>query len=98
MLGSLVRLNPTLDDFDKDAVRGTVFRAALEYGGMDMDQHLTLALVKCWVPQWKAFRLAAHRVPFSVFDVALMTGLLALEIRVELDGVDVSIDMGRLVR
>ncbi|KAJ8422075.1 hypothetical protein Cgig2_017480 [Carnegiea gigantea] len=48
MLGSLVKLNVTLDDFHKDAVRGTMFRAALEYGGMEMDQHLTLALVKYW--------------------------------------------------
>ena len=49
-LGNLVRLNATLDDFHKDVVRGTVFGATLEYGGMEMDRHLTHALVKCWVP------------------------------------------------
>ena len=46
-LRSLLGLNNTLDEFHKDAVRGTVFRPALEYGGLEMDQHLNLALVKC---------------------------------------------------
>lgn len=53
-LGSLVKLNAMLDDFHKDAVRGTVFRTTLECGGIEMDRHLTLVLVKCWVPRWKA--------------------------------------------
>ncbi|KAJ8423069.1 hypothetical protein Cgig2_009338 [Carnegiea gigantea] len=97
-LGSLVRLNVTLDDFHKDAVRGTMFTTTLEYGGMEMDLHLTLVLVKCWVPRWKAFRLVGRHVPFSVFDVALMTGLPALGTRIELDRLEVSTEMGRLVR
>ena len=63
-----------------------------------MDRYLTLVLVKCWMSWWNACRLAGHRVLFNVFDVGLMTGLPALEIRVESDGLEVSIEMGRLVR
>lgn len=37
MLGSLLRLNATLDDFDKDVVRGTIFRDALGCGIVEMD-------------------------------------------------------------
>lgn len=33
ILGSLLRVNDTLDDFYKDAVRGTILSPALEYGG-----------------------------------------------------------------
>jgi len=54
-LDSLVRLNDPFDDFHRDATRGIIFRATLEYGGMQMNHHLTLVLVKCWVPWWKPF-------------------------------------------
>jgi len=64
MLGNLIKLHVTLDDLHKDMVKFTVFRAALEYGVIEMDWDLTLALVKCWAPRWKAFRLAGHRVLF----------------------------------
>jgi len=47
--GTLVRLNDTLNDFHKNTIRATVFSLALEYDGLKMNQHLTLALVKCWV-------------------------------------------------
>lgn len=54
-------------------------------------------LVKCRVPRWKDFRLAGRRVPFTVLDGALMTGLATLEMRVELDGLDNLTDMESLV-
>ncbi|KAJ8425359.1 hypothetical protein Cgig2_032875 [Carnegiea gigantea] len=36
---------------------------------------LTAALVKAWVPRREALRLAGRLVPFSIYDVALFTGL-----------------------
>ncbi|KAJ8429909.1 LOW QUALITY PROTEIN: hypothetical protein Cgig2_025339 [Carnegiea gigantea] len=42
-----------------------------------MDRHLVHALVKSWVSESKAFRIGRREVPFSVYDVALLTGLPA---------------------
>ncbi|KAJ8425386.1 hypothetical protein Cgig2_018475 [Carnegiea gigantea] len=39
------------------------------------ERELTAALVKAWVPRRKAFRLTGRLVLFSVYDVALFTGL-----------------------
>ncbi|KAJ8426953.1 hypothetical protein Cgig2_033234 [Carnegiea gigantea] len=63
-----------------------------------MERHLTLALIRCWVPRWKIFRIGGRRVPFSVFDIALLTDLLATWLIVELDGDEVKIDMIEMVR
>ncbi|KAJ8434758.1 hypothetical protein Cgig2_019683 [Carnegiea gigantea] len=41
-------------------------------------------------PRWKAFRVGGRRVLFSMFDVALMTGLLTIGMIVELDGDEVT--------
>lgn len=54
--------------------------------------------MKCCVPRWKAFTLAGCPISFSVFYVALMTGLPALEVSVKLDGPNVLIEIGRLAR
>lgn len=62
-----------------------------------MERHLTLVLIKCWVPRWKAFQMGGRRVPFSVFDVALFTGLPATGRRVELEGEKLSTEVGVLV-
>lgn len=56
---------------------GTVFKPILMYCPFAMERKLTLALVNCWVPRSRVFRLADRLDPFSVFDVALLTGLLA---------------------
>jgi len=50
------------------------------------------------MPWWKAFRIAGRRVPFFVFDGALMAGLPAMGRRVELDGEQVSLEVGLLIR
>jgi len=39
-----------------------------------MDQHMVEALIEAWNPETKAFRLGRRDVPFSYFDVALLTG------------------------
>jgi len=75
-----------------------MLEAFLEYCDIVMERQLTLALIRCWVPRWKAFRIAGRRVPFSVFDVALFTGLPATGRRVELDGEEVESDVGIAVR
>ncbi|KAJ8447855.1 hypothetical protein Cgig2_011990 [Carnegiea gigantea] len=74
----LVRLNERMNVRQREAVRGTTLAPFLEYPDIGMERHLTLELIKCWVPQWKAFRVGGRRVPFSVFDIALLTGLLAI--------------------
>ena len=85
----LVAVNGRMTATQRAAVEGTVLRPCLQYCDIEMERHLTLALIKCWVPRWKAFRIGGRRVPFSVFDVALMTGLPATGRRVELDGEEV---------
>jgi len=49
------------------------------------------------VPQWKAFRIPYRRVPSFMLDVSLLMGLPATERRVELDGEEVSSDIGLLI-
>ncbi|KAJ8428408.1 hypothetical protein Cgig2_024554 [Carnegiea gigantea] len=49
----------------------------LKYKPFVMDRHLVRTLVESWVPESKAFRIGWREVPFSVYDVALLTGLPA---------------------
>jgi len=63
-----------------------------------MERHLTLALIRCWVPRWKAFRIAGRRVLFSVFDVSLFMGLPVTGKKVELDGEEVASAIGTAIR
>jgi len=64
-----------------------------------MQRELTTALVKAWVPRRKAFRLAGRPVPFSVYDVALFTGLPMNDKIVEFGEDDLSTtELARMVR
>ncbi|KAJ8443110.1 hypothetical protein Cgig2_030878 [Carnegiea gigantea] len=59
---------------------------------------LTAALVKAWVPWRKAFRLAGRLMAFSVYDVALFTGLPVTDKIVEFDEDDLSTtELARIV-
>ncbi|KAJ8423038.1 LOW QUALITY PROTEIN: hypothetical protein Cgig2_002584 [Carnegiea gigantea] len=71
----VVSLNEAMSDVQKEAMMGTVLRPILNYRSFAMEQNLALALLKCWVPHSKAFRLADRLVPFSVFDILLLIGL-----------------------
>ena len=97
-LKKLVAVNARMTATQRAAVEGTVLRACLHYCDIGMERHLTLALIKCWVPRWKAFRIGGRRVSFSVFDVALMTGLPATGRTVELEGEEVSSEVAVLLR
>ncbi|KAJ8431549.1 hypothetical protein Cgig2_029578 [Carnegiea gigantea] len=92
-LKKLVMVNAGMSNRQREAVIGTVWRPLLQYREIAMERHLTLSLIKCW-----AFRIGVRRVPFSVFDVALFTGLPATGRRVELEGEELSIEVGILVR
>ncbi|KAJ8425145.1 hypothetical protein Cgig2_032651 [Carnegiea gigantea] len=81
-----------------DAILGTVLRPVLEYGEMAMERHLTLALIQAWDRRRKAFRIASREVRFTVFDVALFTGLPGTGKKVELDREEVSTEVGDMVR
>jgi len=65
-------------EYQREAVMGTVLGPILKYCTFEMERNLALALLKAWVPRRKAFRLGNRLVLFSVFDVALMTGLAAV--------------------
>ena len=97
-LKKLVAVNTRMTATHRAIMEGTVLRLCLEYCDIGMERHLTLALIKCWVPRWKAFRIGGRRVPLFVFDVALMTGLPAMGRIVELDGEEVSSEVGLLIR
>jgi len=97
-LKKLVAVNARMTVTQRATVEGTALRLCLEYCNIGMDRDLTLALIKCWVLRCKAFRISDRRVPLSVFDVALMTGLPTMGRRVELDGEEVSSEVGLLIR
>ncbi|KAJ8423597.1 hypothetical protein Cgig2_030663 [Carnegiea gigantea] len=97
-LRKLVMVNKGMSNRQREAVMGTVWRPLLQYREIGMERHLPLALIKYWVLRWKAFRIGGGRVPFSVFDVALFTSLPATRRRVELEGEELSMEVGILVR
>ena len=97
-LHSISVLNGRLTPYQREAVLGTVLRPLLEYGEMAMERHLTLALIKSWDRWRKAFRIAGREVRFTVFDVVMFTGLLGTGMKVELDGDELSTEVGIMVR
>ena len=71
----------------------------LEYRPFSIQRELTVALVKAWVPQRKAFKLAGRLIPFSVYDVALFTNLPVTGIRVKFGEDDLSMtELAGMVR
>jgi len=67
-----------ISDAQKEAVRGTVWWPVLEYKKFVMDRHRVQALIQTWNPDSTAFRVGRREVPFTYFDVALLTGLPAM--------------------
>ena len=64
-----------------------------------MQRDLTTALVKAWIPQKTAFKLARRLVPFSVYNVALFEGVPVTGKIVEFTEDDLSmIELVRMVR
>ncbi|KAJ8421626.1 hypothetical protein Cgig2_021770 [Carnegiea gigantea] len=78
-------LNVELEEVQKSAVEGTVWRPVLKYRPFVMDRHLVQALVECWNPETKAFKVGSREIPFSVYDMALQTGLPATGKQVTFD-------------
>ncbi|KAJ8430890.1 hypothetical protein Cgig2_003883 [Carnegiea gigantea] len=74
-LEKICKFNKMLEPYQKEAIEGTILKPILEYRPFSMQWELTATLVKAWAPRRKAFRLAGRLVPFSVYDVALFTGL-----------------------
>jgi len=87
-----------MTEYQKDAVGGSVLAPMLKYYSFSIERNLAIALVKAWVPRRRAFRLGEQLVPFSVFDVALMTGLPAIGERVIFNEEHVTTEIGDLVR
>ncbi|KAJ8425180.1 hypothetical protein Cgig2_010789 [Carnegiea gigantea] len=83
---------------NRDAVLRTVLRPVLEYGERAMERHLTLALIQAWDRWRKAFRIVGREVRFTIFDVVLFTSLPGTGKKVELDGEEVSTEVGDMVR
>jgi len=84
--------------FQKRAVNATVLAPVLKYTKFVMERNLALALVKCWVPQSRAFRLVDWLVPFSVFDVALLIGLPVTGEMVSFQDDGTMTEIGEMVR
>jgi len=97
-LRSICALHGRLTPYQRDAVLGTVLRPVLEYREMAMERHLTLALIQALDRRRKAFRIGGREVRFTVFDVVLFTGLPGTGKKVELDGEEVSMEVGDMVR
>ena len=70
----------------------------LKYTKFVMEQNLALTLVKCWVLRSRAFRLVDRLVPFSVFDVVLLTGLPTTGEMVLFEDDGTMIEIGEMVR
>ena len=70
----------------------------LKYKSFVMDRHLVRALVESWVPESKAFRIGRREVPFSVYDVALLTGLPTTGRHVTFDQVEAPCEVEDVVK
>ncbi|KAJ8446969.1 hypothetical protein Cgig2_006597 [Carnegiea gigantea] len=97
-LCSICALHGRLTPYQRDAVLGTVLQPVLKYREMAMERHLMLALIQAWDRRRKAFRIGSREVRFTVFDVVLFTGLPGTGKKVELDGEEVSMEVGDMVR
>jgi len=97
-LDRLVSFNKGLTEYQKEAVRGFVLAPVLKYCSFSMERNLALALVKAWVPRRRAFWLGERLVPFSVFDVALTTGMPATGELVSFEEEHVTTEIRELVR
>ena len=62
-----------------------------------MERNLTLARLDSWDRKMKAFKIANRKVPFTVFDVVLMTGSLGSGRKVELNGEEISTEVGHMI-
>jgi len=81
-LDAICALNEQLVDIQKEAIRGTIWSPVLEYRKFLMDRHLVHALLEAWRPERKCFKLGQREVPFSYYDVAMLTGLPATRKRI----------------
>ncbi|KAJ8432257.1 hypothetical protein Cgig2_013910 [Carnegiea gigantea] len=76
-LEAVCSLNTELEEVQKSNVE-----APRPFG---MGKHLVRALVEGWNVETKAFKVGSREIPFSVYDVALLTGLPAIGKQVTFD-------------
>jgi len=88
----------TFQQYHVQALEGTILKPVLHYRQFAMQRELTTVLLMAWVPRRRGFRLAGRVVPFSVFDVALMTGLPATGEIVQFGDEGEVSEVGRMVR
>ncbi|KAJ8419874.1 hypothetical protein Cgig2_033654 [Carnegiea gigantea] len=69
---TLVGVNRRMTPNQRETMKATVLWPFLEYPKIGMERHLMLALIKCWVPRWKAFRIGGRWVPFSIYGAAFV--------------------------
>ncbi|KAJ8430116.1 LOW QUALITY PROTEIN: hypothetical protein Cgig2_007089 [Carnegiea gigantea] len=88
VLDAICAMNDQLSDIQKEAIRGMVWSLVLEYRTFLMERHLVHALLQAWNPESKCFKLGRREVPFSDFDVALLTGFPATRMHVAFERSD----------
>ena len=88
----------TFQQYHVQALEGTILKPVLQSRQFAMQRELTTALVMAWVPRRRGFRLVGSVVPFSVFDVALITELPATGEIVQFGDKGEATKVGRLVR
>ena len=74
---SICALVDELSEAQRDAKRGTVWGPVLDYKKFIMDRFLVQALIQAWNPDSSTFMIGRREVQFSIYDVTLVTGLLA---------------------
>ena len=94
----LVGLKSRMTVMQREGVKAIALWPFLEYPNIGMERHLMLALIKRWVSRWKGFRVGGRRVSFSIFDIVLFTDLPMTGSIIELDGDEVSTNVGEMVR
>ncbi|KAJ8426097.1 LOW QUALITY PROTEIN: hypothetical protein Cgig2_001265 [Carnegiea gigantea] len=80
-LEAVCSLNAELEEVQKSAMEGTVWRPILKYRRFGIDRHLVRALVEGWNAEAKAFKGDT----IQLYDVALLTGLPTNEKQVTFD-------------
>ena len=94
----MVSLNNRMIEYQKQAMMRSMLAPILKYYTFEMERNLALAPVKAWILRRRAFWVGERLVPFSVFDVALMTRMPATGEPVNFDEELVTTEIKDLVR
>ncbi|KAJ8419555.1 LOW QUALITY PROTEIN: hypothetical protein Cgig2_013342 [Carnegiea gigantea] len=95
ILECIVSMNYSWTDYQREAVMGTILKPILKYHLFAMERNLVVALVKCWVP--RSIQASRQACVILSFNVALLTGALATEEKVDFSDESCTLEIANMV-